>query len=138
MKTDLSIKNVSVAALKRSAMNLDKWTRTTICSDSFPIKVDNLPDELPVVCFSIDNANWTLVTTKRIIGKIEGEKREIYFDELDDTIWGDFKSEKKEETILRTTNFEGETNDFLMETGKPAMGIISSVRTIGRLTKASH
>jgi hypothetical protein len=138
MKKDSSVKNISIAAIKRSAMNLDKWTRTTICLDSFPMNVDNLPNELPVVYFSVDNMNWTLITTKRIVGEIDSMKREVYFNEMDDIVWGEYKSDKKSETIFRIVNFEGEQNDFLMETGKPAMGIISSVRTIERMTKASH
>jgi hypothetical protein len=135
MKTDLSIKNISIAKIKRSTMNLDKWSKTIICSDIFPPKIDSLPEELPIVFFNMDNVNWTLITTKRIIGQIDSRTRQVLFSELDDTIWGDFKSKNKDNTIFRTVNFEGEQNDFLMETGEPAMGIISAVRTIEQISK---
>jgi hypothetical protein len=137
MKKDSSIKSISVAKIKRSAIDIDKWTKTLICSDTFPIKIEHLPEELPVVFYSVDDKNWTLVTTKRIIGQIDSLKREVFFNELDDTIWGDFKSKNKDNTIFRTVNFEGEENDFLMETGKPAMGIISAVNTIEQISKES-
>lgn len=135
MKKDSSIKNISVAKVKRSAIDIESWTKTFICSDAFPIKIEHLPEELPVVFYNVDDGNWTLITTKRIVGKIDSIVREVAFNELDDTIWGDFKSKNKDNTIFRAVNFEGEQNDFLMETGKPAMGIISAVRAIEQISK---
>ncbi len=137
MKTDSSIKNISVAAIKRKSIDLNSWEKTKLVFD-FPVEVEPKANELPVVYVLIDNNNWTLVTTQRIIGQIDSVMREIDFTYLDDTVWGSFKNTKIDKTIFRTVDQYGEQYDFLMETGKPSMAIISSVRTIKNFYKENE
>lgn len=134
MKPDSSIKNISVAAIKRKSIDLNSWTRTTLISE-FPLDFEPKPNELPIVYVLIDNNNWTLVTTQRIVGQIESIRREIFFDQFDDVVWGSLKNTKIDSTIFRTSDMYGDQYDFLMETGKPSMAIISSVGTIENFYK---
>jgi hypothetical protein len=134
MKSDSSIKNISIAAIKRKSIELNSWTRTTLINE-FPLNFEPKPNELPVVYVLIDNNNWTLVTTQRIVGQIESNTREIFFDQFDDVVWGSFKNTKIDSTIFRTSDMYGDQYDFLMETGKPSMAIISSVGTIENFYK---
>ena len=133
-KTDSSIKDISTAAIRRSSIDLDKWARTKLIND-FPLDIKPTDDELPVVYLFIDNNNWTLITTRQIVGHLNSVKRKVAFDELDDFVWGDYKSKTADKTIFRTTNFQGEQNDFYMETGYPSMAIIKAVSTIENLYK---
>jgi hypothetical protein len=107
MKTDSSIKNISVAAIKRKSIDLNSWTRTKLVSE-FPIDILPMQNELAVVYVFIDINNWTLVTTQRIIGLIDSIKREINFLHIDDVIWGAFKNTKIDKTIFRTIDQYGD------------------------------
>lgn len=136
MKSDDSIKSITVAAIRRSSKKIASWTRTSII-DEFPLHIKPLDNELPVVYFKIDDRNWTLITTRRITGQIESFEREIYFEELDGVTWGHYKDSTKDKTIFRTCDNDGDRRDFCMETGFPSMAFVYGVQTIDHLTKSN-
>jgi hypothetical protein len=136
MKSDESIKNITIAAIRRSSREMETWTRTKLIN-KFPVEIKSQDNELPVVYFKIDDENWTLITTKRIIGQFESSKREVFFEELDDTVWGLYKNTKIDKTVFRTSDMYGDQKDFYMETGYPSMAFVYGVQTIDRLTKSN-
>jgi hypothetical protein len=137
MKSDESILNIALAAVRRHSIDLESWNRTTISKELFLPVTDSASNELPVVQFVIDDSNWTQVTTQRVTGSINSVVREVALSELDDSIWGDFKNLEADRTQFRLVDFHGTQNDFWIETGKPSMGIICSINTIAALYKAS-
>ena len=138
MKTDSSIKNIALASINRSAMDVHEWGKTRIDPTWFPITVEIQPDELTIVFTFFSDTDWTLITTKKIIGMISGQLNEMPFSEVDDFMLGDFKNLKIEKTIFRITNMYGERADFIMEPGKASMGIIKAIQTIQGLYKSSE
>ena len=137
MKTDSSIKDISLAAIRRHSIDIEKWAKTNISVSDFPLEILSIEAELPVVYFNADKDNWTLVTTRRVIGQIKSAKSEINFVDLDNYTWGLFKNKNFDKTTFRLTDIYGEQFDFLMETGNPSMAIIYSIRTIDGLYKST-
>ena len=133
MKSHESIKNIAIASIKRRSIDINHWDRTKISLSEFPSLIDRLDDELPVVKFILNESNWTIITTKRIVGQIDGSQNQIDFSELDDIVFGDYKNIKISTTIFRTTDLHGDCIDFLMETGNPSIAFIYSINTIIRL-----
>jgi hypothetical protein len=139
MKSDVSMRNITLAALKRWKTGFESWERTRLI-DHFPLGIIPLPNELPVVFLLINDKNWTLITTKRIIGKIDTIERSSKFEELDSETfetwdnmnkeWIDFKSTKTDKIIFTTTDLKGKQNEFYVETGAPSLAIINAVRII--------
>lgn len=137
MKSDASILNIALAAVRRHSIDLEVWNRTTISKELLLPSIDSASDELPVVQFVIDDSNWTQVTTRRVTGSINAVVREVPLNELDDSIWGDIKNLGADRTQFRLVDFHGTQNDFWIETGKPSMAIIYSIDTIAAMYKAS-
>lgn len=133
MKDHESIKNIAIASIKRRSIDINLWEKTKISLSEFPSLIDRVDDELSVVEFILNEKNWTIITTKRIIGKIDEKQNQIDFSELDDIVYGDYKSIKISTTIFRTTDLHGDCIDFLMETGNPSIAFIYSINTIFRL-----
>lgn len=112
MKSDASIKNITLAAIRRSSREIENWTRTKLI-DKFPVDIKSRDNELPVVYFKIDDKNWTLITTQRIMGQFESVARQVAFEELDDIVWGHYKNNKTDKTVFRISDIYGEQKDFL-------------------------
>ncbi|HLO60325.1 MAG TPA: hypothetical protein VK179_16360 [Bacteroidales bacterium] len=133
MKSHESIKNITIASIKRHSIDINQWYKTKIpFSDNLKF-FDRLDDELPIVEFILNKSNWTIITTKRIVGQIDGKQNQIEFIDLDDVVYGDYKNIKINTTIFRTIDIYGESLDFLMETGKPSIAFIYSINPIHRL-----
>ena len=141
MKKDSSIQNITIASVKRSAMDIDTWEYSKIVTAEtenkyIDFELDN--NELPI--FEIKSqAKHTLITTRQII-EIENNKlKSIDFESIDDVIFGDFKGtiHKPKLSIFRIVDIYGEQMDFQMETGKASIGLIKSVNTVINLKRAS-
>ena len=140
MKTDNSIRNITIAAIKRSAMDVETWSYSSIVnglSSSLEQEYELLDNELPVFEIRSSNAE-TLITTQRIIERKGRELKFIKIDHIDDVIYGNFKgqpNQKLDVSIFRIVDIYGNQHDFQMETGKASMGLIRSVNTITRLKR---
>jgi hypothetical protein len=137
MRSDQSIKEIALAAIRRHSIGMDTWIRTHISNIAFPPKIERLKTEIPVTFFWIDKDNWTIVTTQRVLGEIDSKHREMRFDVLGEYVFGAYKRNDLEKTIFRLNDWYGEQCDFLMETGNPSMAIIYSIKTIDELYRAS-
>lgn len=138
MKTDRSIKEITIAAINRTVMNPESWIYSKVCAEN---KSDDLileENELPVFEINSTKAK-TVITTRRIIEKVNGKIFFVSFDQIDDVVYGNFKKQinKPELSIFRIVDMFGEEYDFQMETGKASIGLIKSVNTILKLKACS-
>ena len=141
MKKDSSIQNITIASVKRSAMNIDTWEYSKILTAETENKYIDFEldkNELPI--FEIKSqTKHTLITTRQIL-EIENNKlKSINFESIDDVIFGDFKGilYKPKLSIFRIVDIYGEQMDFQMETGKASIGLIKSVNTVINLKRES-
>lgn len=141
MKTDDSIKNICIAAIKRHTFKPIDYSLTKILDEGvipklpkgFPIQ----QGELPISQTFIDTSNWTLITTRRIISCLNNETREAAAGQISTWRWGAvFKNDKISpfstgEIILDN----GEVLKIYIESGKASMITIYAVMTLARLVK---
>jgi hypothetical protein len=141
VKKDISIQNITIASVKRSAMDIDTWEYSKIVTAEIENKYIDFEldkNELPI--FEIKSqTKHTLITTRQIL-EIENNKiKSIDFESIDDVIYGDFKGtlHKPKLSIFRIVDIYGEQIDFQMETGKASIGLIKSVNTVINLKRES-
>lgn len=141
MKKDSSIQNITIASVKRSAMDIDTWEYSKIITAETENKYIGFEldkNELPI--FEIKSqTKHTLITTRQIL-EIESNKvKSIDFELIDDLIYGDFKGtlHKPKLSVFRIIDIYGQQMDFQMETGKASIGLIKSVNTVMNLKRKS-
>ncbi|MFN8397829.1 MAG: hypothetical protein U0176_24635 [Bacteroidia bacterium] len=130
MKTDQSIQSIALASVRRHSMDMETWTRTAISQALLMPSTDTSIGELPVVQLILDEFNWTQVTTRRVVGAIDGEIREVEFRELENCRWGFFKDPNSDRTRMQLKGRLGTQLEFWIETGKPSMAMIYAVMPI--------
>ncbi|MEA9415382.1 hypothetical protein [Flavobacterium sp. PL02] len=136
MKEDSSIRQRTITAINRSVMNPEEWLYSKVSTD---LKNDTFlfeDNELPIFEIETSKAK-TIITTRRILEKENENLKLISFDDIDDIIFGDFKGQinKPELSIFRIVDIYGEEQNFQMETGKAAIGLIKAINTVTRLRK---
>ncbi|MAW95155.1 MAG: hypothetical protein CMF33_08005 [Leeuwenhoekiella sp.] len=137
MKTDKSIRNITIAAINRSAMDIDSWNHSRIADENdteLIEKFELLENELPVFEIKSEFAH-TLISTRQIIERNKEKLHSLNFDFLDDVVYGNFKGQRNKPklSIFRVVDIHGDELDFQMETGKASIGLIYSVDTIRQL-----
>jgi hypothetical protein len=136
MKNHESIKNIAIASVERHSIDIDQWEKTRISKSQHHAFIERLDNELPVLEYIFNEANWTIITTKRIVGKIDGNQNQVDFSLLDDVVYGDTKDARKMTTLFRTIDVYGGFVDFLMDTEKPSTAFISSINMIAQLYRS--
>lgn len=137
MKTPESIRNITIAAINRSAMNLGTWKYSRIVQlpfDHLKLTFELEEHELPV--FEIQSeAKHTLITTHRILEHTSNSLNQVAFDNIDDVLFGLFKGQidKPDLSSFRIIEMNGESIDFQLETGKAAIGLMKSIHVIRSL-----
>lgn len=141
MKKDSTIQNITIASVKRSAMDIDIWEYSKIVTaetENEYIDFELDENELPI--FEIKSqTKHTLITTRQIL-EIESNKvKSIDFELIDELIYGDFKGtlHKPKLSVFRIIDIYGQQMDFQMETGKASIGLIKSVNTVMNLKRKS-
>ena len=138
MKTDKSIREITIAAINRSVMESENWLYSKVCAEDNSTEFVLEENELPIFEVNSQKAK-TIITTRRIIEKENGKLSYVSFDEIDDVIYGDFKKQinKPELSKFRIVDMYGDEYDFQMETGKASVGLINSVKTVLKLKASS-
>lgn len=139
-KADKSIRNITLAKVKRSLMAdaVCKFTRIydneTMAEVSFTQNAAT--GELPIACTYIDTNNFTLITTRRIFTTKGSLKYSVPFQNIKTYNFGDFKGMRGNPvTIGSVTTINGENFPVLIESGKPSMVVVNAVGTILNLTE---
>ena len=88
-------------------------------------------NELPIALTQVDDKNWTLLTTQKIISNIEGKMQQAPAKNIIKWTWGNFKGYVREiVTLGRITFKDDSTLNILIETGSASMIMIYGIRTL--------
>ena len=140
------LRQTTVAAIKRKAIMPHQWELTRLYeTDSVdvpdPIKenLSLMENELPVASTIAKPTEWTLVTTKKVIGRTSNGLIAINIDDIEQWSWGDFKGKFEEPTTkMSLTTADGQKKDFIIESGKASMVIIYAIKTLQQLSRENQ
>ena len=145
MKSDLAIKGIVSAAICRSSIEMESWTRTRLWDDADPALKAELTlacpiadGELAILYSHIDVSNWTLVTTRRVCYSYEGQIGSVAAADMVGHDLHNFKGyggQKIEQLEVRSR--DGRSHFCPFETGKASMGTIKAVMTLHQITPAA-
>lgn len=140
MKSDDSIHNICIAAIKRSTMKpYDfKWTKfyetdSRILFRDFPFELDE--KELIICSTIIDSNNFSVLTSRKLITKENAIISVGSLINAEDGMYGEFKSRNDEFTFGSVYLENNEHLKYIIETGKASMIMIHGVRTAVRIQK---
>ena len=139
-KTDKSIHNICIASIRRSKIKPYDflWTKfylfNSVFFDFYPrIEIEFYENELIVCSTVINEDNYSILTTQKLITK---EKGELFIGEIitaKDKFYGDFKGHKNTPfTFGQIQLSNGKEIKYFIETGNASMIMIHGIRTIIR------
>ncbi|TCI90627.1 hypothetical protein [Tenacibaculum sp. M341] len=139
-KSDKSIHNVTIAAIKRSTMKpYDfKWTQFYESNSDFYYKglINFLKDELIICSTIISSDNYSIVTTQRLLTCEKGIEQIANLTNAKNKSFGNFKGYENELITFGMVELpEGNTFKYFIETGKASMIMIHGVKTLIRIQK---
>lgn len=135
-KPDKSKHNICIASIKRSTIKpYDfKWTEFYESNSGFPYAglLPDLAEKELVICSTvIDEDNYSILTTQRLIIKEKGRTKSGSIEGAKDKLYGDFKGYRgKPFTFGQITLTNGTDLKYYIETGKASMVMIHGVRTL--------
>lgn len=137
-KSDKSLHDISIASIKRSTMKpYDfKWTKFYDLNSDFPyygLHLDLTADELIICSTVIDNENYSILTTQKLITVENGIEHTGKLNGAEDKGYGDFKGYKDDvltHGLVMLKN--GNELNYFIETGKASMIMIQGLRTLIR------
>lgn len=143
IKTDQSIHNICIAAIKRhTTQPYDfKWTRFYADKDAFihhyPQMIPDLSEkEWPICSTIIDAYSWSVLTTRRLLTNQQGQLTMANIDTSISQSHGDFKGDDKKDRTLGILQLANGTRmTYFIETGKASMVMIYGIRTRINITK---
>lgn len=132
-KTDKSIHSICVASIKRSTIKpYDfKWTSFYESNSDFQysgIQLDLAENELIICSTIIDKDNLSILTTRQLLTKQDGQLNSENIQGATDNLYGDFKG-YKDFTFGQVQLQNGNEIKYFIETGKASMVMIHGVRT---------
>lgn len=140
-KTDSSKHNICIASIKRSTLKpYDfKWTKFYDSETDFPysgLSLDLAENELIICSTVIDEDNYSILTTRQLMTKKEGQ---LYIGDIQgatDELYGDFKAYQDESITFGQIQLNnGKELIYFIETGKASMVMIHSLRTLIRINE---
>ena len=140
MKSDRSIRNICIAAIKRHTIPPFNFLFSKIveAQDELPGAFAALDGELPISITSVDNLHWTLVTTRRVVSCINGSITECEAKHIKSWFWGAFNASNREPVLFGELKLEGDDIHAVhIETGKASMITIYAIMTLVGQIKSS-
>jgi hypothetical protein len=141
MKSDKSIHAICIASIKRSTMKPYnfKWTKFYESNSEYPysgLEINLIESELYICSTVIDQDNYSILTTRRLITKQNGLLSVGNIQGAIDKQYGDFKGYKDITYTFGCVRLEsGDELNYFIETGKASMVMIYGVRTLIGMTR---
>lgn len=136
LKSDASIRNICVAAIKRSTIKPYDFLFTrffetddfTSIDSSIQHRVTFDEKELPIAQTIINLDSWTLVTTRQIISCIDGIMNTISPDKVENWTYGDFKGYNNSPVTMGVlSSGDLKESQVFIETGRASMVNIHAI-----------
>jgi hypothetical protein len=119
-----------------------KWTKFYDLNSDFSYRGLHLnltEDELIICSTVIDNANYSVLTTQKLVTKENGIERTGQLNGAEDKGYGDFKGYKKDAITNGLVELEnGDKLKYFIETGKASMVMIHGLRTLIRTQEMTN
>lgn len=138
-KTDKSIHNICIASIKRSTIKpYDfKWTKFYENNADFPyseLEIELADNELYICSTFIDNNNFSILTSKRLVTKQDGQLCSENILGATNKLCGNFKRGEDENNYIfgQIQLPSGNVLKYFIETGNASMVMIYGVRTLIR------
>jgi hypothetical protein len=136
-RTDSSIKAIVIPSIKRHTIEPLSSVHTRYYESNeltglaeVRSEIQLVQEELPIASTFFSRSDWTVVTTRRIIGVCQGVSREVSLGALRRWQWGNFKGYGNERsTIMTLTSKDGHQHSFILETGDASMVLIYGIQT---------
>lgn len=135
-KSDKSIHNITIAAIKRSTIQPYenfKWTKFYESNAEFlykGLKLDIEAHELIICSTIINDKNYSILTTQKLITGQNGIKSFGSLLNAKNKGYGNFKGHENESFTLGSVALEnGYELSYFIETGKASMVMIRGIRT---------
>lgn len=111
-----------------------KWTKFYEADTDFPyigLQLDLAENELFICSTIIDEDNFSILTTRRLLTKLDGKLCSENIQAATDKLYGDFKGYKDKEFTFGLVQLQnGNELKYFIETGKASMVMIQGVRTL--------
>lgn len=143
-KTDQSLHKICIAAIRRhtNRENIHEFLYTSFYPEpshftqEIASKLDfTLHNEELCICSTIvDDQNWSVLTTQRIITYIDGKQQEGNMKEAIGNDFGMFKDRKVKTNFGKVIFPEGKEIQFFIETTKASMIMIYGVKTLNQIS----
>lgn len=140
-KTDQSLRNICIAAIKRHTSHrpLCHWTKYYEIQrlpdlGIFYFAFSSVEEELPIVSVIISTQNWMIITTRKVVGEYQGERQIIPIEQLRISNWGDFK--ETEANLFTQIELEAKDSQrctFQKETGAASLIPICAIQTLRQI-----
>lgn len=144
-KTDKSKHNICIAAIKRHTKKPFYFIRTNFHEtkasfDAYAWLLPKLADEeLVIASVVIDADNYSVLTTRRLFTREEGNLSVGDLENAKDRLYGDFKGHKTTEFTFGHVELEdGRDFKYFIETGSASMAMIYGVRTLVRIKELTE
>lgn len=116
-----------------------KWTKFYDSATDFISTGEDLElaeKELIICSTVIDKNNYSILTSRQLITKNEGQLKTGYIQGATDKLYGDFKGNKDNDFTFGQVELQNENNlNYFIETGKASMIMIQGVRTLIGITQ---
>jgi hypothetical protein len=143
-KSDKSLHSICVRSIKRRTISpYDfKWTKLYETNSDFTytgLQIDLAEDELIICSTIIDKDNYSILTTRRLLTKQDGQLSTGNIQNAIYKLYGDFKGYRnKTYTLGQILLQDGNELKCFIETGKASMVIIQGVRTLIGATRIAN
>lgn len=129
MKTSESqfIRDRCLKVIREASMHEGSWEMTLLdrCHDPIASKVLLDDDEHPLVSFFAADGDWTLHTTRRLVGEVSGQQAKIERSDFDSADFGNFKQDLDSPRVTEATfRSKQGSRTFLYESGYASMAPI--------------
>lgn len=139
MKTDNSVKNICIAAIKRKTTKTYNFAATALYLDTSVTTymsdilshVSLNKTELPIASTFADG-NWTLVTTQRVITRIDDNIYKTNMTDITRFFPGNFKGQTLI-TLGTITDLMARKIPCFIQTGNASMVVIYAIKTVREL-----
>ena len=135
-KSDKSIHNISIASIKRKTVKPYnfKWTNFYESNSEFQyLSLINefSKDELVICSTMIDEHNFSIITTQRLITAVNGNLQIGSLINAIDKGYGDYKGYYNTQTTFGNVRLSnGKELRYLIETGNASMVMVYGIRTV--------